>query len=97
LYFPKGDYDDTEILTLPIKFKVIVMHANVKFSENLVTNALVQDFCNDWQRMPHALNHFFQLMQFANPADTAIFLRNEKNGPPHLLYCLGTKTMCLAK
>ncbi len=43
LELPKGSYDGAEVLTFLIQFKGIVLHTNVKFSEEFISIAFSQD------------------------------------------------------
>ena len=69
----QGWCDGVEILTFLIEFKGVMLQTDAKFSEKLVSNAFAEDISNDGQRILLVLDHFVQVVQVANLADTAIF------------------------
>ena len=56
--FPKGSNDGAEVLTCCIQFKGVILHTNVKFCKETVTNAFEQNVGYDGQGILFPLSLF---------------------------------------
>jgi hypothetical protein len=62
LVFTKWCDDGTRVFTFAVKLKLIVLHTNVKLSENFVPRTLAQIVCDYRQRILLTSYDFVQLM-----------------------------------
>jgi hypothetical protein len=78
LVLPKGSYNGAEVLALLIQFKSIILHTNVQFCKELVSNVLLQDICDNGQEILLVLNYLVQLSKVADPAYASILFENNE-------------------
>lgn len=86
LVLPKWVYNGAKVLTILIRFKVVILHTYIKFGENHISTTLVVAVIDDGKTILLEFNCVVQLGQVASPVDAAILLgNNERETHPFTL------------